>query len=231
MNLAAIVFARMDSRRLPGKALADLDGRPLLGRVLDRVRRTRFPLIVATSERAIDDPIAAFAEAERAPCFRGEAEDVAARAMACLAAHGLDAFIRISGDSPFIDPDVIAAVSDRFIAGPGIDIATNVFPRTYPTGVSAEAIGRAALARILAATAAPEDREHVTRYAYAHPHRFRIANIARAQDASSISLAVDDANDLERTRWMVREGADETAPLETVIALARAFARQRAPVP
>ena len=61
---AIIVFARMDSVRLPGKALADLCGRPMLGRVLDRVRRAKRGgrIVVATSERKSDDEIAAFAD-------------------------------------------------------------------------------------------------------------------------------------------------------------------------
>ena len=86
------VLARMDSTRLPGKALMELGGRPLLGLVLDRVRRAYRAerVVVATTDRAIDDPIAEFTaqEATRSPrspstvplsLFRGDCDDVAGR--------------------------------------------------------------------------------------------------------------------------------------------------------
>lgn len=223
MRIAIVVFARMDSRRLPGKALLRLAGRPMLARVLDRVRRSRFPVIVATSDRAIDDPIAALAADEGVPCFRGDANDVAARALACMDAHRLDALIRISGDSPFIDPALIEAVADRFAAQPGTEIATNVHPRSFPPGESVEAITLRALARIAADARDLADREHVTAYAYAHPERFRIVNYAAAASYDGIALTVDTSEDLARTEWMLASGADAAAPLDAIVALARRY--------
>ena len=222
-NIAMAVFARMDSRRLPAKAMLPLAGRPLLGRVLDRARRARFPVIVATSDRTLDDPIAAFAAAEGLACFRGDADDVAGRALACLDAHRLTAIIRISGDSPFIDPALIEAVADVFLSNPGIDIATNVHPRSFPPGQSVEVIARAALARIAVEACDGADREHVTRYAYGRPERFRIVNYAAAADWGGLTLTVDTRADLDRAAWMVSAGADASLTLPAVAALARRY--------
>lgn len=223
MRIASVVFARMDSRRLPGKVLLPIAGRPMLAHVLDRVRRARFPVIVATSDRPIDDPVAALAAREGLPSFRGDADDVAGRALACMAAHRLDALIRISADSPFIDPQLIEAVAELFASHPVAEIATNVHPRSYPPGESVELIARAALKRIVAEARDPADHEHVTRYAYAHPELFHIVNHAASGAYDGIALTVDTPQDLARSEWMFAHGADAAASLDAVVALARRY--------
>jgi spore coat polysaccharide biosynthesis protein SpsF len=230
MRLATIIFARMDSRRLPGKSLVDLNGRPLLHYVVARAKRARCDVIVATSDRAVDEPIVSFARTEGVPCFRGSADDVAGRALACAEQHGLDAIVRISGDSPFIDPELIDQLAGSFVAGSGsIDIATNTFPRTYPPGLSVEVISRSTLRKVTGETQDREDREHVTRYIYAKPDRFRIRNCpSDVRYDPGLQLTVDDPNDLDRARWMVSEGADADAPLKTIIRLAQRYRDERA---
>ena len=221
----ALIFARMDSRRLPGKALADLGGRPLLDRVVDRVARAQAVrgMIVATSDRLVDDPIAARARALGVDLFRGSAKDVAGRALACCAARGLDAFLRISGDSPFVAPEVIDGVCALFDAE-APDLATNVHPRSFPPGCSAEAIRVEALVR-----AAPEmdddDREHVTTRFYRDAASFRIANLLSDVPYDGVRLTVDTEEELARARWIVAQvgPAPETRALGEIAALARAF--------
>ena len=63
MSTPVLIFSRMDSERLPGKALLPVAGRPLLARVIDRVRLSAAgPIVVCTSERKCDEPIAQLAE-------------------------------------------------------------------------------------------------------------------------------------------------------------------------
>ncbi len=218
-----IVFARRDSRRLPGKALLDLGGRPLLGRVLDRLKRVghEVEIVVATSDRPVDDPIADFAAREGVAIFRGAAADVAGRALACCAAFGANAFVRISGDSPFIDPGIVARVMECF-AAKRPDLATNVFPRTYPPGMSVEVISVAALERAATAMTTAEEREHVTLYLYREAKAFRILNLRAERNYGDIRLTVDTPAELERARRIVRSlgPAAASAPLETIVRLA-----------
>jgi spore coat polysaccharide biosynthesis protein SpsF len=226
-----VVFARMESKRLPGKSLAPIRGRPLLGHVLDRCRRARACrlVVVATSERPADDAIERFARAEGVAVFRGADDDVAARALACARAYRLDRVVRISADSPFVDPALIDEAIRRHEAG-GFDVVTDVFPRTYPPGVSVEAIATDALARVLELTRDPADREHVTRYVYAHPDAFRIANFGIDPSRfRGLMLTVDTPEDLARTEWMMREAGRPAAELDldAVIDLARRW-RERA---
>ena len=147
MTTGIVIFARLDSSRLPGKVLMPLAGVPMLDWTIRRCRATGAPVTLATTDRALDDPIADFAAAEN-----------------------------LSVDSPFIDPSVITAVI-QVHERERPDLTTNVFPRTFPPGISAEAVPLATLERLNAEV--PEDRyrEHVTLYAYETPDAFRIVNV------------------------------------------------------
>lgn len=221
---AILVFARMDSTRLPGKVLADLGGRPLLGRVLDRVRRVRQceRVVVATSDRAVDDIIADFAQEEGVGLFRGDAADVAGRALACCDTLGLDAFVRISGDSPFVPPELI----DRAVEtarGDGADLVTNVFPRSFPAGASVEVIAVDALRRAYGRMSA-EQREHLTTLFYAEPDDWHIVNFAAPTPGfADIRLTVDTAAELAVARALTAQlmPAPEVAAFGDVVARRR----------
>ena len=225
MSTPVLIFSRIDSERLPGKALLPVAGRPLLARVIDRVRlSTTGPIVGCTSERECDEPIAQLAAAEGVESFRGATDDVLARALACVEELGVDNFVRISGDSPFMDGQLI----DRFVAShlaERPDLTTNICPRTFPYGVSIEVISTATLQRVAALTSDAEDREHVTRYLYAHAANFRIRNEAAEDNRyAGIVLTVDSPADLARTEWIAERLATD-AGLDEVVDLAREYLR------
>ena len=108
-KVAAIIFSRFDSKRLPGKALIDIYGRCLLGRVIDRAKCIKGIdfVIVATTDREIDDQIVRFARTQEVDVVRGSCEDVLQRALDACEKYKLTKFARICGDRPFFDPDLI----------------------------------------------------------------------------------------------------------------------------
>lgn len=221
-----IVFVRLDSRRLPGKALRPLAGRPLLGRVLDRMKRVPGArLVAATSTRVVDDPVAAFCGGEDVPVFRGSAEDVLGRAVAAAAHFGFDPVIRISGDSPFVCPLLVTDMMKRYRCG-AADIVTNLFPRSFPAGCSAEVISAAALRRLASEAMEPEDREHVTPYVYRRPDRFIIDNVVAEKPGwTSLHLAVDTEADWARAETILTETSiDSGTPIAAIIERARMLA-------
>ncbi len=228
--VGVVVFGRMDSRRLPGKMLRRIAGKPLLNHVIDRARGIPggLPLAVATSERPVDDAIVRVCEREGVAVFRGPAEDVAARAVACAEAHGFEAFVRLCGDSPFHDGALageVIAMHERTNS----DVATNVFPRSFPPGVSVEVVKTDVLRRVLAVTAEPADREHVTRYFYRHPDDFHIENLAApAGRYDGVELTVDTPRDLARADWIMSRLAERRAEatLDRAASLARQWSRE-----
>ena len=134
-----IIFSRFDSSRLPGKALVDISGRPLIGRVLDRCRLVSGfdKLLVATSDRAVDDPIAEFAYKENVALFRGDCNDVLGRAVGACQQYEVDTMVRICGDRPFLDPHLVSELLSIH-AHSNFDLVTTMCPRTYPPGLTTE---------------------------------------------------------------------------------------------
>lgn len=221
-DMPVFVAARLTSRRLPGKALRTVNGTPLLGYVVAAARQSRGKPVVVTSVDPSDDPIVAWCEDAGVEVQRGSLNDVARRMMDAATALGVEVFVRVSGDSPMMDPRLIDVAIDLFSRSAGeVDLITNVHPRTFPKGQSvevivAESLRQAAGSPIVTA----EMREHVTAPMYADPSAFSIVNFTVADltgagdgliDArppqpsyADVQLSVDDVDDLHRFACVVR---------------------------
>lgn len=199
MSAGIVIQARYSSARLPGKVLRPLGGRPMLGWLLERMRAVPEAgcVVVATSDRPEDDPVAEYGRASGALVHRGPLEDVLGRFAGAAAAFVLEPVVRVSGDSPLLDPGIVSKALRLYGEG-GADLVTNVQVRSYPKGQSVEAIGAAALRAAAAEARAAEEREHVTPYFYAHRERFRIRNFALQPAAADLRLCVDTEEDFER---------------------------------
>src|SRR5437867_6131871 len=105
----AIVQARIGSRRLPGKVLRDIHGKPMLYRVLNRIQRAirLDDIVVATTSRAEDDCICKLASAWGFQAFRGSEEDVLDRYYRAARLSGAELVVRITADCPLTAPDLI----------------------------------------------------------------------------------------------------------------------------
>ena len=163
MLILCIVQARMDSSRFPGKVLADLAGYPILEHVVTRAQASGLPVVVATTDREVDDPIAAWAVAADVKIFRwdGKVEDVLGRYIVCAEHHKADAIVRVTADSPLIPPDVIEVVTVQLRDGAQVAALTSAF-RQIPDGWEAEGCIVKWLRRLDAhAGLSRYDREHV----------------------------------------------------------------------
>ena len=207
MKVPAIIFSRMGSSRLPGKALRHIAGEPLIKRVINRVSKVKnlSTIVVATSNSRTDDGLTQYIQSLNIEVFRGAAHDVLNRAVSCASYLGVDKFVRINGDSPFIDPELLEKGIDMW-GDPNLDLISNVFPRTYPVGMSVEIIKTDSLKKILGLTADSCDREHITRFFYKNPEKFSILNFESGRpDLRKARLAVDTKEDLERINWLFKE--------------------------
>lgn len=202
-RIGAIVQARTGSSRLPRKVLLELAGKPLLLHVLDRLARAREldAIVVATSAEPADDAVAALCAAHGTPCVRGPHEDVAARFALAAREHRLDAFVRVSGDSPLIDPAIVDRAVARYRAGDA-DLVTNVRPRSFPPGQSVEVVRTLTFLSLVPRMTTEEEREHVTPLLY--ESGLRIARIEASRDYGDLALTVDTAEDLARLDALIR---------------------------
>lgn len=197
-RVVAIIQARMGSARLPGKILADIAGRPMIWRVVNRVRmaQTVDHVVVATTTGPADDEVAAYCLGEGIACFRGSEDDVLDRYYQAARQFRADVVIRVTADCPFIDPGVIDHIVTAFGTG-DCDYATNVIRYTYPHGLDTEVFSFAALEAAWHEAKQPSEREHVTPYIRNTPGRFRRLNVENETDLSGLQL-----------RWTVDEPAD-----------------------
>lgn len=130
MNPVILVPARMSATRLPGKPLADIAGRPMVVRVLDRAREAGIgPVAVAAGDAAIAEAVrAAGAEAVLADADVPSGTDRVKLALDALDPEGRhDVVVNLQGDFPTLDPAALRAVLLP-LADPAVDIGSLVTP-------------------------------------------------------------------------------------------------------
>jgi spore coat polysaccharide biosynthesis protein SpsF len=221
--VVAIVQARMGSTRLPGKVLADIAGEPLLAREVDRARRaqTLDDLIVATTVDPSDDPVAELCRARGYELVRGHEADVLDRYYQAARLYRADVIVRLTGDCPLIDPDVIDETVGVFLsADPPYDLVANRLAegRTFPIGLDTEVCSYAALEAAWRESTDPYEREHVLPFVYERRERFRVLLHRGAIDRGELRWTVDTAEDLELVRRIFEcfHGRDDFSWLEVV---------------
>jgi spore coat polysaccharide biosynthesis protein SpsF len=194
--ILGILQARASSRRLPGKVLKPLLGRPMLERQIERLGRARRldRLTVATSTDTSDDAIAELCARIGIDCFRGSLGDVLDRFYRAALAAKPDMVVRLTGDCPLTDPAVIDALIDLHRAG-SFDYSSNAQVRTYPDGLDAEIMQLATLETAWREATLPSEREHVTPFIHRRPERFRLGSLTQTPDRSHLRWVVDDPQD------------------------------------
>lgn len=199
--IVAIVQARMGSSRLPGKSLAEIVNRPMLWHVIERVKRATLVdrVVVATSTSAADDAIDELCRENGVACYRGSENDVLDRFYLAARQEKASQIVRITGDCPMIDPEVIDRVVRRFQRG-DLDYASNAMVRSYPDGLDTEVFSFQALERAWHEATKTSEREHVT--PYLRSGKFRTANVEGDSAAmyQRYRWTVDEEQDLEFTR-------------------------------
>jgi spore coat polysaccharide biosynthesis protein SpsF len=198
IDMALVIQARMSSSRFPEKALSQLCGSPMLMWTIGYCRKINLPLFVLTSTDERDDQLVGMLEKNDVSYYRGSLENVISRYLSFMKEYHVKKVVRISGDSPLINPDVILKVIAHDQESDDADLTTNVFPRSFPRGQSVEVISRKSLELLSGRNLSESDIEHVTTYFYAHAEEFKINNLNNDKDLSSINLSVDTKEDLSR---------------------------------
>ncbi|MGH9371978.1 MAG: cytidylyltransferase domain-containing protein [Vicinamibacterales bacterium] len=106
-----ILYGRLTSTRLPGKAMLDIGGKSIVAIARDRVRLAPSvsTIVFATSTDPIDDPLVARARSEGLPTYRGDADDVLRRLYEAAREHGLEWFLTAPLDTPIQFAEVLEA--------------------------------------------------------------------------------------------------------------------------
>jgi len=204
MNVTAIIQARMNSTRLPGKIMKAVLGRPLLGYLVERLRRSSRigDIVLATTISPEDDPVAVLAQELGVKVFRGSEQNVLDRFHGAATTFGVRHIMRITADCPLIDPELLDRLVAYYLSNE-LDYASNNNPPTLPDGLDAEVFTVEALVSAHTHAALPSELEHVTPYIRNHPELFRTGNCSYHEDLSHLRWTVDEPEDFELVRGVI----------------------------
>lgn len=197
MKTIAIIQARMESSRLPGKVLKIIAGQPMLLRIVAKARKSKCldEVIVATSLNTADDVIEKFCIKEKIPCFRGSIDNVLERYYQCAKQYQGEIIIRLTADNVFVDTNIIDEAIEYFQSNGQIDYL--YYKEGLPLGVAVEVFTMKALEKTYKETKLPECCEHVTLYMYRNPEKFKCIRCSNQEDYSAYRLTMDTPQDYQ----------------------------------
>ena len=177
-KVVASIEARMGSSRFPGKMMADLHGRPVLARVVERLMAAQEvdEVVVATTVSENDDVIAQWCAGNTVHCYRGSEEDVLERVVCAQQSLKSDIVVEICGDCPLIDPAVVDAGVKRFLKG-DCDLVTTVLQKAFPVGMDVQVFPLGMLEEVERTIKDRDVREHVSLHFYRNPETYRLVQL------------------------------------------------------
>ena len=199
----AVIQARMNSQRLPGKVMMKVGPNPILGHVVKRLRRCRelSQVTVATTDRPDDQRIRDFCDRYRIPWIAGSETDVLSRYRKAARMLQAERIVRITADCPFIDPGVVDRTVRIMAQYPDVEYASHVFPRrSLPRGLDCEVVSRQALERVSFMATEARYREHVTLLIHDRHQEFQTMGWSSPHDHSELRWTVDTPADLKLVR-------------------------------
>jgi spore coat polysaccharide biosynthesis protein SpsF (cytidylyltransferase family) len=200
-NIGIVVQARVGSTRLPRKIFMDIEGKPMLARVIDRLKKIKKAgrIIVAIPDTKENAKLGEMLAKNKIDFFKGKEKDVLDRYYNTAKKFGLETIVRITSDCPLIDYRVADLVIKKHFQT-GADYTSNAIKSTFPRGLDVEVFGFNVLERAHKEAKKIYQREHVTQYMREHPEKFRLLNIESKKDFSCMRWTVDEAKDLEFVR-------------------------------
>ena len=212
----------MSATRLPGKSLMEIEGKPVIWHVVERAKKAkeRSTVMIATTIEKSDDPIAAYAKKTGIDCFRGDLNDVLDRYYNAAKQSGAEIIVRITGDSPLVDPALIDEAVALLKKGKYDYVSNSQKP--WMDGFDVEAFTFAALERAWKEAQMASQREHVTPY-IRDSGKFRVHYLKNDARLDGIQCSIDHEADLKFVReiykLLLKSGLDHNFSYKDVIAL------------
>ncbi len=217
--IGCIIQARMNSTRLPGKVMMNVDdSNPLLYYVISQLRNSKFieKMVIATTTNKDDDIIFNYTKNQNVDCFRGNEFDVLDRYYQCAKKYSFSTIVRIPADKPLIDPLIMDKMIEIFNSN-SFDYVANFLPLTFPSGTEVEIFSFHALEIAWKKAKLPSEREHVTPYFYNNKNKFKIFNYENKINLSNLRYAVDRNEDLKLVKLLISRIKKRPILLEDIL--------------
>ncbi|MGN2369747.1 cytidylyltransferase domain-containing protein [Clostridium cagae] len=219
MKVICIVQARMGSERLPGKVIKPILGKPMILHTLDRLSKSRYidKLILATSEKEIEEPLVHICKNAGYEVFRGDESNVLKRYKESVDNYMKNdkdvAVVRVTGDCPLVDPVIVDNVITHFMMYDYDYVRLDV-PDSFVRGFDVEVFSREAFNKaydivntltnnILLRSEEEKIQikmysEHVTYYIYKHQKEFKVGYVrGKGLYNKNYRLCVDTEDDFK----------------------------------
>jgi spore coat polysaccharide biosynthesis protein SpsF (cytidylyltransferase family) len=198
MNIHTLVIlqARMSSRRLPGKVLLTLNDKPIIYWQIKRILRAKSitKLVVAISVHPSDDILANYLDEIAQEYIRGPLDNVLERFIQANKLYNPQSIVRITGDCPFVMPEIIDSVVNLFNETK-YDYVSNVVDLTFPDGLDVEVFKANILEKLMNYPLTCAEKEHVTLGILNRKDDFIIGNYSNNKNLSHYRWTVDTAED------------------------------------
>jgi len=224
MKIVGIIQVRMGSSRLPNKALEDLSGLSAIERMIKRVKLSKKinKLYIATGNSPLNNILVDKLESIRGvSIFRGDDDNVLERFYNIAKIEKADILVRLTGDCPLIDPNIIDQVINLLISEKS-DYCSNIINRTYPDGLDVEAFTFNTLNTTYYNSTDIYAKEHVTSYMHGLSKRskkkgsFKKSSLENNVDFSYLRWTLDEDKDLEFLRVIFVNVKNEASWLEVL---------------
>ena len=161
--ILAILQARLSSSRLPNKVLKSILGKPMLLHQVERTQHSKKidKLVIATSDNVSDDAIEKMCLDNNIEVFRGDLNNVLDRFYQCTRSFKPDHVVRLTGDCPLADWQIIDNMIQCYLDKKLDYMATSL---NFPDGLDVEVMTMKALAEAKYHATLPSELEHVTQY-------------------------------------------------------------------
>jgi len=195
VKVVALVQARMGSTRLPNKVMKPINGVPMIELLLSRLSKSRRidEIVLATSVDKRNEPLVEHVRSLGYACEQGSENDVLDRYVQVATKHDADVVVRITGDCPLVDPELVDACIGAFFDS-NAEYCSNTNPPTYPDGLDIEVTTLDALQKANRESARQFDHEHVTPYVR-ESGAFRLSSFSNQEDLSGSRWTVDEPED------------------------------------
>jgi glutamate-1-semialdehyde 2,1-aminomutase len=195
-RVLAVVQARYNSQRFPGKVVKKINNRTILEILIKRLSKSKHitKIVVACSKNPNDKKIINICKKLGISYFSGSENDVLDRFYNVAKKYKAANILRITGDCPLIDFQIVDEVISNFFFK-DVDYASNISPPTFPDGLDVEIFKFSALKNAFEESKKNFEREHVTPFII-NNKKFKKFNLQNYKDLSSIRLTLDEKEDL-----------------------------------
>ena len=165
-RVVLIIQARMGSTRLPGKSMMDLAGKPLVGRILERVSRCKLvdEVVLAIPQTAENKCLEVLCESYSAKVFKGSEDNLLDRYYQAAIRFGAEIIGRLPADNPVPEPSEIDRAIAHYQQNGCNGFCSNLAQINnsgYPDGIGVELFNFNLLERAIKNNPSKEQREHI----------------------------------------------------------------------